>query len=150
MKFKLSNPVDFWAGVMYGSFGLLGVIVAREYPMGSAMRMGPGYFPTYIGVALIIIGAAISLLSLKSKGEQVGKFSWRALTLLAAAFVIFGWSVDHLGFIPALTILIILSSMAGRQFKLMEAIIEAIILLIACWAIFIYGLELPFPLFWWR
>ncbi|MBI4207936.1 MAG: tripartite tricarboxylate transporter TctB family protein, partial [Betaproteobacteria bacterium] len=50
MQFKIRNQEDFWAGLMFIGFGILSIVVSRDYPMGSAMRMGPGYFPTYLGV----------------------------------------------------------------------------------------------------
>jgi len=57
---RIKSQVDFWGGLLFVGFGLLAILVARDYPMGSAMRMGPGYFPTYIGLALVAIGAWIA------------------------------------------------------------------------------------------
>jgi hypothetical protein len=118
--------------------------------MGSAMRMGPGYFPTYLGIMMALLGAGISAFSFRIEGEKVGRFAWRAMVLLSVAFVIFGWAIDHIGFIPALLIMIFLSALAGKEFRLKEVAILAAVLTVSSWALFIKGLELPFPLFWWR
>jgi hypothetical protein len=148
MRMRITNPQDFWAGLMFIAFGILAIVVARDYPMGSAMRMGPGYFPTYIGVCLIALGSVITLLGLKTAGDRVGAFAFRSMLLLGAAFILFGWAIDHVGFVIALLAMIVLSSLAGAEFKLKEVAILSLFLIAGSWALFIWGLELPFPLFW--
>jgi hypothetical protein len=150
VRLKIKSQEDFWAGLVFIGFGVLAVIVSRDYPMGSAMRMGPGYFPTYLGIMMALLGAGISAFSFRIEGEKVAGFAWRAMVLLSVAFVIFGWAIDHIGFIPALAIMIFLSALAGKEFKLKEVAILAVVLIVGSWALFIKGLELPFPLFWWR
>jgi hypothetical protein len=150
VKFTIKSQEDFWAGLMFIGFGLVAIYISRDYPMGSAMRMGPGYFPTYLGVIMALLGAAITALSFRVEGERVKPFAWRAMILLAVAFAVFGWGVDHIGFVPALGALIFLSALAGREFKLKEVLVLMAVLIVGSWALFIYGLELPFPLFWWR
>lgn len=147
---QIKSQVDFWGGVLFIAFGLLAIIVARDYPMGSAMRMGPGYFPTYIGIALVAFGAWIAVDGFRKEGERIGSFPWRAIVLLSIGFSTFAWSIDNLGFIPALAILIAATSLAGADFRWKEIAVEMVVLIAGCWAIFIYGLELPFPLFWYR
>jgi hypothetical protein len=145
---RIKSQVDFWGGMLFIGFGLLAILVARDYPMGSAMRMGPGYFPTYIGLALVALGAWIAADGFRVEGERVGSFPWRAIVLLSIGFSTFAWSIDHLGFIPALAIVILTTSLAGAEFRWKEILVEMVVLIAGCWAIFIYGLELPFPLFW--
>jgi hypothetical protein len=150
VQLKIKSQEDFWAGLMFIGFGLLAIFISRDYPMGSAMRMGPGYFPTYLGVMMAILGAIISATSFKIAGGRVGKFAWRPMILLSIAFSLFAWGIDNFGFIIAMLVVIFLSSFAGKEFKLKEIAILSVILVAGCWALFIKGLELPFPLFWWR
>ena len=80
MKALIKNPRDFWAGVMFIVFGCLFAGVAlTSYKMGTAARMGPGYFPFVLGALLVILGAIITLTSFraKNKGPAVDKFYWR-------------------------------------------------------------------------
>ena len=147
---KISNQEDFWSGVMFIAFGALAIFIAQDYPYGSAARMGPGYFPTWIGITLVILGAVISASGFKSVGEGVGKFAYKPMILLSLAFVIFGWAIDHIGFVPALFIMIVLSALSGQDFRLKEVLLMSVVLIIGSWALFIKGLDLPFPLFWWR
>jgi hypothetical protein len=145
---KITSQEDFWSGVMFIGFGVLAIVIARDYPMGSAMRMGPGYFPTMIGMALIGLGAVIAALGFRVKGEGIGRFPWRAIVLMSVAFTAFAWGMDHVGFVPALALLIVISSLSSRHTKWLEIGIEAVVLIVGCWAVFIYGIGLPFPLWW--
>lgn len=150
MQLKIKSQEDFWAGLMFIGFGVLAIVISRDYPMGSAMRMGPGYFPTGLGAIMVLLGSIITLLSFKVEGGKIKPFAWKPMIVLAIAFCTFAWGIDHIGFIPSLAIMILLSSVAGREFKLKEVLILMVILIVGCWALFIKGLELPFPLFWWR
>jgi hypothetical protein len=150
VKYKIKSPEDFWSGMLFAGFGLLAVIVSRDYPMGSAMRMGPGYFPTVLGGMLIAIGVIISATAFKFDGEGIEPFAWRPMFLLSLAFSVFGWGMDHLGFVLSMVALIVLCAAAGRQFKIKEVIVMTIVLIAGSWALFIWGLELPYPLFWER
>ena len=150
MSSKIKSQEDFWAGLMFIAFGVLAIFISTDYPLGSAMRMGPGYFPTGIGIILIILGSIIAMTSFKVVGDKVGTFAFKPMILLSVAFGVFGWAIDNIGFILALFILIALSSAAGKEFKMKEILPMSAVLIVGSWALFIWGLELPFPLFWWR
>ncbi len=64
---KIANGKDFWAGVMFIAFGLGFMLVAQNYAMGNAVRMGPAYFPTMLGGILAVLGVAIFLRAFVSK-----------------------------------------------------------------------------------
>lgn len=145
---KLRSQEDFWAGMMFIAFGVVAIVIARDYPFGSAMRMGPGYFPTLIGGGLILLGALVALSGFRHHGEGIGSFPWRAIVMMSVAFAVFAWGIDNLGFIPALAVLIVLSALSTRHSKWVEVAIEAVVMIVGCWAVFIYGLGLPFPLWW--
>lgn len=153
MQLGIKSREDFLSGLMFIGFGVLAVFVARDYPMGTAMRMGPGYFPTYLGGLLILMGLGISARSLATRAgtEPSHGFGWRPLIVLSLAFAAFGISMEtlNLGFVPSLVILLSITVLAGREFRLLEVAILMVVLVIAALAIFIYGIELPFPLFWW-
>jgi putative tricarboxylic transport membrane protein len=131
---------------MFIGFGVAAIVIARDYPMGSAMRMGPGYFPTLVGAGLIILGAMIAALSFRHQGEGIGTWPWRAMLLMSLAFVLFAWGMETIGFIPSLAILIIVSTLSTPHFRWKEVAIETVVMLVGSWAVFIYGLELPYTL----
>jgi putative tricarboxylic transport membrane protein len=131
---------------MFIGFGVLAIVVANDYPMGSAMRMGPGYFPVAVGACLIAIGAIVTAGGFKLQGEGIGSFPWRAMLLLSVGFASVAWGMDHLGFVPSLAILIILAAVSGREFRWHEVLIETVVLIVGSWMLFIWGLGLPYPL----
>ena len=143
---RIKSQEDFWSGLLFIGFGVAAIVIARDYPMGSAMRMGPGYFPTLIGGGLIVLGPIIGALSLRNQGVGIGTWPWRAMLLMSLAFVIFAWGMETIGFIPSLAILIIVSSLSTPHFRWNEVALETVVMLIGSWAVFIYALELPYTL----
>ena len=147
MKVDLRSNMDFLAGLMFIGVGAAAMIVSRDYPMGSALRMGPGYFPMVLGGIMIAFGIYVMIHGLVNKEQVKGNWSLRALFVLPLATVVFGVLMEETGFIPALVVLIFISAAAGDQFKWIEVLVMAIALTAVCVALFIYGLGLPYPLF---
>ena len=147
---KIKNQEDFWAGMMFASFGALAIWLSTDYPMGTASRMGPGYFPTWLGGIMLLLGGIVALMASKTEGAKVTPFAWKPMIMLSLGFLTFGWGVDHIGFIPALFLLSVITAAAGQTFKIVEVLIMTVVLIAGAVGIFIYGIELPFPLFWWR
>lgn len=84
----IRNGRDFWAGLMFLGFGLGFMAVAQNYPMGSAVRMGPAYFPTVLGGMLAVLGGMVFFRAFVSKFEHPLKvFLFRPLLLVAAIVV---------------------------------------------------------------
>ena len=146
---KIGSQKDFWAGLMFIAFGILAVVVARDYPMGTAVRMGPGYFPTYLGAMMVVIGAIATGRAYRKDGAGIGRWGWRPLLWLSAAFAAFGLLIEGAGFVLALLALIIASSLAGRDTRPLELVVLIAVLITGSVALFIYGLELPYRLFPW-
>jgi hypothetical protein len=146
MKIELRNNKDFWAGVMLIAIGAAAIFIARSYPFGSTMRMGPGYFPSMLGGILILFGLYVMAVGLR-KGEPITVHcSPRALIVLPLSLIGFGVLMTRAGFIPALALLIFGSASAGREFKFVEVLFLTLILTGLSVAVFIWGLGLPYPL----
>ena len=148
MKVALGDNKDFLTGLMFIGVGALGIYMAQDYPMGSALRMGPGYFPIVLSGLLILFGIYCLIQGLlkpeKLKGDG---WSLRALVILPIGAVIFGLLMEYAGFVPALVVLVFVSAYASTEFKFKEVLMLAIGLTIGSWALFIWGLGLPYPLF---
>jgi len=146
MKLDIRNNKDFFAGLFLILLGAIAMIIARDYPMGSAVRMGPGYFPTVLSGILILMGIYVMAQGLKSGEKIQGNWSLRALIVLPASMVIFGILMEAAGFIPALVVLIFVAAAAGREFKFLEITLLTTGLTIASVLGFVYALGLPYPL----
>ena len=145
MNFNLANK-DFWAGLSLIVIGAGSLLIARDYPMGTALRMGAGYFPVVLSALLVMFGVILLMRATVSTDSIKGAWSPRALIALPIALALFGALVDRAGFIPAMFVLIFGSALAGREFKLLEVLALAVGLTAVCVAVFIWGLGLPYPL----
>jgi hypothetical protein len=146
MQLAFRDNKDFWAGAMLIGTGAGSMIVARNYSFGTALRMGPGYFPSVLGGMLVLFGLYLVVVGLRRDEKIEGSWSLRALIVLPLALVLFGLLMEYAGFVPALLALIFGSAAAGSEFKLVEVLLLSIGLTVACVALFIWGLGLPYPL----
>jgi len=147
VKPGLWNSKDFWAGMMFILVGTVAMIAARDYPFGSTLRMGPGYFPVLLSGLMIVFGLIVMLKGLRQSEKIQGNWSIRALIILPFSIALFGSLMEITGFIPALIALIFVSAGSGKRFKVKEVLLLTVILMAISWTIFIWGLGLPYPMF---
>lgn len=146
MKPGLLDNKDVWAGVFLIAVGVAAMVIARNYSFGTALRMGPGFFPTVLGGLLVLFGLYTLASGLRSGGRLEGSWSLRALIVLPLALVLFGVLIDRAGFIPAMLVLIFGSALAGTEFRLIEIIVFSVLLTALCAIVFVWALGLPYPL----
>jgi putative tricarboxylic transport membrane protein len=146
VKFDWRNNRDFFAGLLYIVTGAVGMWIARDYPFGSALRMGPGYFPSVLGGMMIAFGIAVMMMGVKNNEKMKAGWSFRALIVLPLSTVAFGVMMEEAGFIPAMLVLIPLAASAGREFKVVEVALLTIGLTILSTLLFIKALGLPYQL----
>ena len=116
MKIELHDNKDFWSGVMLIGIGAAAMFISRDYRFGSALQMGPGFFPIVLGGILIAFGICVMAQGLRSNEKIQSPLSIRALILLPLALVLFGKLMEIAGFIPAMITLVFVSAAAGREF----------------------------------
>jgi hypothetical protein len=146
---KIKSQKDFWSGLMFVVVGLGFAWGAMNYSFGQSARPGPGYFPFGLGLLMAILGAVVLFNSLTVEtedGEPIGAFAWRPLFIIIGSIALFGFLLPRLGMIITLPLLVVMSASASDEFKLKEALLNAVILTVGSWAIFIYGLNLTIPL----
>ena len=135
-----------WSGLLFIGTGAAAIVMATDLRLGSALRMGPGYFPAALGGILILLGIVVLAKGLKDPRPILGRWSLRALVLLPLSLVLFGVLMEYAGFVPALLVLIIGSAAAGEEFNVVEALLLAAGLTAGAVGVFVWALELPFPL----
>jgi hypothetical protein len=144
---RIKNPTDFCTGLLFGGFGaFVSIYAATHYSIGSAVRMGPGYFPAVIGGLVALLGLALALSALRVPGPRVPRVHWRPVLLILAAGVAFGYLLKPLGLVLATAILVVVSALGGHEFRWREALALAVVLVLFSIGVFVYGLGLPFPL----
>ncbi|TXF11281.1 tripartite tricarboxylate transporter TctB family protein [Pelomicrobium methylotrophicum] len=143
----IKHPKDFWTGVLYVIIGLAAVSIARDYPMGTALKMGPAYFPTVLGGLLTLIGLAALVRSLVRAGEKIAPFVWSKVILVLVSTLLFGVLIRGAGLVPATAVLVLASAYASVHFRWFPSIALAAGLTLFCALVFVYALGLPLPLF---
>lgn len=137
---------DLWCGLIFIAVGLGAVFFTRGLSMGTAVRMGPAYYPTGLGVLLALIGAAIVLRSLIRPGPPVGRLAFGKLALVLGSTVLFGLLLRRAGFVVSLILLVILSAWASRRFRWPVALALAVGLALGSTILFVWLLGLPIPI----
>jgi hypothetical protein len=141
---KGHNPKDFYAGLFFIFFGTATLVISRSYAMGTAIRMGPGYFPTILGGILILLGLAVSARAFFVKGEPIKGGKIRPLLLILISILAFAYLLERVGLVLASFLLIMVSSLGGGEFRFREVLLFYFVLTALAVATFIYGLGLPF------
>lgn len=145
----IRNQPDFWSGVMFIALGVFFAWYASaSYQMGTAARMGPAFFPFWLGVLLTIIGAIVCLGALRSAHRTpLPGMDWDIVLIVLGSIVGFAVMLEPLGFYLSLVVLIIASSAASHEFNWKVAIGNALFLLLFAYLVFIRGLQLVLPLY---
>ena len=137
---------DVWSGGIFVFVGLAAIIFALNLPMGTAMRMGPAYFPTMLGGLLTLIGIAVIVRGLVRPGIPVGQVAFGKIALVTVAIILFGLLLRPLGLVLSIVILVMLSALASLRFRWSVALTLAIGLAIFSSISFAWLLGLPFPI----
>ena len=149
---KIKSQRDFWSGLMFIVVGVVFAVGATNYSMGSSARPGPGYFPVILSVIMAILGGVVLFKALTIEtegGDPIGAFAWRPLIVIVAAITVFGLALPRLGMLITVPLLIFITSLAGDEFHWKGVLVNAIVLTVGAWAIFIAGLKLTIPLYPW-
>ena len=157
---KIGHPKNFWGGVLFALIGLLFTVIAKGikfgdtvllqgYAMGTPARMGPAFFPFWLGLILLGLGIAIAIMGIREEGGPDAKFPrfhWRPILFVLGAVVLFGIILKAVGMLLAGLMLVIVASMGSSDFKWKTAAILGVGLVVFCAFVFVGGLKLPIPL----
>jgi hypothetical protein len=139
---------DLLAGLVFIGFGLAFAIGATSYDIGTALQMGPGYFPLVLGGILVALGIVIVVKGfIAGEGAEIGAVPWRAMAVIVAALIFFGATIRGLGVVPAVFATALIAGFSGRRSGVVWPVVIAVGLTIVSVLIFIEGLQLPLPLF---
>ena len=142
----IRHPKDFWTGIIFLFFGLAAIIIGLDYPMGSAGRMGPAYFPAVLGAMLSLVGLVGVIRSFLRNGEAISKFHIKELVIVLVAVLLFGFLMRTAGLIPATLVLVLLSAYASPKFSWGASIALAVGLAAFSVLMFVKLLGLPMPI----
>ena len=142
----IRHPKDFWSGALFIATGAFAIFWGARYTLGTAARMGPGYFPRILGILLIALGAILALRSLRLQGPAIPPWRWRPTIIVLGSVVLFGHIVQTVGLALSTVILIVLASAASHEFRWKEALIVGVGLAALAVGVFVIGLKLTLPI----
>ena len=131
---------DFLSGLMFIGFGLLALYFGQNLAVGTSVRMGPGYVPRMLSLIMMGLGGLICVTALVTDSEPVEKPKWKPITLVTIGIVCFALLFERAGLLPALVVLVLISSLGGEEFKLTEVIGNIVVLAVICTLVFKVGL----------
>lgn len=143
----IRNQRAFAAGALFLIVALAYFVLSFSYDSGTAARMGPGFFPKMVSIALAAIGLLVLLSAVTPKAqiEKLEKWDLKGLLWIAGSVALFGLLLPPLGLVVSLAALIIVSSLASPEFGWRGTIVNTIVLIIFCIGTFVYGINLQFP-----
>jgi hypothetical protein len=145
------NKKDFVGGLVFVFFGAGALFMARNYRIGTAFRMGPGYFPVVLASLLLVIGLIVAFMSLRSGEVKLPHFAWRPLIIVSAAVALFGVIINSTGLALSTFVMVVVSRLARPGYPWVETIVLSVALSALCAGIFFFGLKIQMPLLptWW-
>ena len=144
---RIRNAKNFLSGLLF--VGLSGVLSwnALTLEIGTAQRMGPGYFPLVLALILGGLGTAVAASGLRVDGEKLSRFEWRGFVLVIVAILAFGFCIERFGFVAAIAVTAGICALASTRYRPHTALALIAVLIAFCWAVFVLGLGLPVKLF---
>src|SRR5271165_4753037 len=141
---------DVLAGLLFCAAALFGLFLSRGYPIGTALRMGTGYVPrllcwVLLGLGMLVLVQGLRAVDAGRAPSSSGASAWRPLFFVTASLVIFGLSIERLGLVLSILLLIGVGAVAARDLRPLETLATALVLIVLSWGIFILGLGVAIP-----
>ena len=137
---------DILSGLIFVGFGAAFGYAATGYQLGTAFRMGPGYFPLLLGAVLLGLGLILIGRSFVLVGDPVARLHVLPIAVIAFAVALFGLMIEPLGLVVTLAVLTMVTAWAGADFRIGETAVLAAALIAFSVAVFVYLLGLPIAL----
>ena len=147
---RVKSPQDLGAGLVFLAIGAAGLYFGRELAFGTSARMGPGYFPTLLSIAIIAIGLLVGFRGVTIAGPAIERIPLRPIAFIIAAILIFGILIDAIGLALTAITLTVFAAYARRDVKLGETILLGAGLALFTVVVFVYLLGQPLPAWWGR
>ncbi|MCK8778862.1 tripartite tricarboxylate transporter TctB family protein [Rhizobium sp. NTR19] len=144
LRFDMANLL---CGLLLIATGIFFALESLDLELGTALRMGPGYFPFILACALILFGAIILVQAFRAEGEPIGPIAIRGMLFILPAPIIFGLILRGMGFVPSIFLTALFASFASQRMTPLYAVLLSAGLTIFSLLVFVYGLNLPFRAF---
>ena len=140
---RIKSQSDFWSGLLFLAIGVVVVVLAQDYRMGTGARMGPGYFPTWLGGLMAFLGLTLVVPAFFVDGEKISRVPLRPLVMIVLGIAAFGVTLEYLGFAAAVVALVLVSGLADSDLRPLQSLVLAIVLAIFSVVVFVVLLGIP-------
>ncbi len=144
VQFDGTNAI---CGLTFIALGGFFIYQCLNLELGTAFRMGPGYFPLVLAAVLTLLGVVVLVQATRVKGEPMGPLALRGMLFILPAPVFFGLTVRGLGFVPSLFFAALIAAFASSRMKPLPALALAAAITVFSALVFSYALGLPFERF---
>ncbi|MBM3530259.1 MAG: tripartite tricarboxylate transporter TctB family protein [Alphaproteobacteria bacterium] len=144
---RIRSQSNFWCGLLFAALGVTVMILARDYRIGSAARMGPGYFPMLLGALLALLGLTLTVPALFRDGPAFPRLHLRPLAFVLLGIAAFGVTLEYLGFVLAVAALVVIGGLADPDLRPVE--IAGVALFMAVFSVGVFAVLLGMPLTLW-
>lgn len=145
---RIRNQQDFWAGLLFAVVGVAAWWIGRTYSFGTVVRMGPGFLPMVLSIALVGFGLFMSVRALTVDGPEIARAALRPQFFVLLAIVVFGLLIERVGLALCVAAVTLLAALAGSDLRVKEIALLAVGMAVLCVVLFIYLLGQPMPAFW--
>ena len=144
---KIKNHKDFCTGLLFMLFGAGFMWGALQYDLGTAARMGAGYFPLILGgiLSLLGVGVFVRSLAVSAPDSTIGRIAIGPMLMMFGAIAAFALLLRDAGMVVSILAIILISSLASRESRLKETLVSAVVLCAASVLLFVYALNLQIP-----
>ncbi len=142
---RIKSQRDLGAGIVIVIIGLAGAYFAGDLRVGTASKMGPGYFPQIISWCIVALGAFIGVRSLGTNGPPVERIYFRPMAVLVVSSLIFGYAIEQVGLVVASVAAMLIAPYARPGVSFREALLLSIGLTIFAVVVFVWALGQPLP-----
>jgi hypothetical protein len=146
---RLQARTDVLAGLLFAALAAIGLWISRDYPVGTATRMGTGYVPRLLLWILLALGALIAGQGLRA-GAGIRRAAdeipaLRPIVFVTVGLIAFGLAVERLGLVVAIALLVGIAGGACPQLTWREVLLAIVGLVGVSLTIFVFGLGLALP-----
>lgn len=133
--------------------GVVAMIMARSYKIGTASAMGPGFFPLMVGAVIALAGVAIiaqARFEPDAASREQPKAEWRGWACIVCSLIAFIVLGQYAGLLPATFAAVFISALGDRSNSWRSALLLSLAICLVAVVVFWWLLQVQFPLFVWN
>jgi hypothetical protein len=137
---------DFATGILFAVIALIALYIGADYPMGTPQRPGTGVLPRILSLCLLGTGVFLIGKSILFGDVAMERWVWRPLSAITIATVLFGLIIDDLGLVITMALSMSIAALGASDTRWREFAVFLVIMMVGSWALFIWLLGMPIPL----